>query len=49
MEEVKVKKLCKRCHRELKNPKSVEIGLGPTCLKRVKAEHSQKPLFNSKR
>lgn len=29
---------CQRCGRPLKNPHSVELGLGPTCAKKVYAE-----------
>ena len=28
------KKLCNRCHRELKDKKSKELGFGPTCYKK---------------
>jgi hypothetical protein len=28
---------CKRCHREIKNPKSVQQGYGPTCLRKIQA------------
>lgn len=28
------KKLCNRCHRELKDSKSKELGFGPTCYKK---------------
>ena len=30
----KNKKLCKRCHRELKDEKSKELGFGPVCYKK---------------
>jgi hypothetical protein len=28
---------CKRCHKKLKNPKSVQQGYGPTCLRKIHA------------
>jgi hypothetical protein len=28
---------CKRCHKELKNPKSMQQGYGPTCLRKIQA------------
>lgn len=28
---------CKKCHRIIKNPKSVTNGYGPTCWKKVEA------------
>jgi hypothetical protein len=28
---------CKRCHKKLKNPKSVQQGYGPTCLRKIQA------------
>ena len=28
------KKLCNRCHRLLKDKKSIELGFGPTCYKK---------------
>jgi hypothetical protein len=27
---------CKVCHRKLKNPVSVELGVGPMCLSRIR-------------
>jgi hypothetical protein len=30
---------CKRCHRKLKNPKSMKAGYGPVCAK--KTEHAE--------
>ena len=30
---------CKRCHRELKNPKSVQTGYGPVCWSKMLAAH----------
>jgi len=29
---------CRRCGRELKDKRSRELGLGPSCVKKVKAE-----------
>lgn len=37
--------VCSACHRVLKNPKSIAIGIGPVCLRRVQA----KIAANSKR
>lgn len=34
MEENISKKLCKRCHRKLKDEKSKKLGFGPTCYKK---------------
>ena len=28
---------CRRCHRDLKNPKYQKIGYGPVCLKKITA------------
>lgn len=30
---------CKRCHREIKNPKSVQNGYGPVCWNKMLAAH----------
>lgn len=30
---------CKRCHREIKNPKSVQNGYGPVCWSKMLAAH----------
>lgn len=30
--------ICQRCGRDLKNPNSVKIGLGPVCLRKLKKE-----------
>ena len=30
---------CKRCHKELKNPKSVQNGYGPVCWSKMLAAH----------
>lgn len=40
---------CKRCHRELKNPKSVQQGYGPACwIKMQKSEGTPTHLFLGK-
>lgn len=32
---------CGRCGKELKTPKSIEVGLGPTCAKKQAAEDAE--------
>jgi len=43
--EQKRSNICKRCGRKLKNPKSIEVGYGTSCYKKVLAESSLKSLF----
>lgn len=37
---------CKVCNRKLTNPKYREIGMGPTCYKKVKNKPIHKQLFS---
>lgn len=37
-------KLCKRCHRKLKDDNSILLGYGPTCYRKVKS-HTETYLF----
>lgn len=32
---------CSRCGKELKTPKSIELGLGPVCVKKQAAEDAE--------
>ena len=42
---VRKNNICRRCGKKLKNPKSIELGFGPTCYKKFMAESLLKPLF----
>jgi hypothetical protein len=34
--------ICKVCGRKLKNPKAVELGVGPVCFKRLNQDRHKK-------